>query len=44
VELRSAPSTWWSVEATDEEEALALVPFYVAQRATVIQVAEVEIP
>ena len=35
---------WWCVEAADENEALALVPFYVAQRATVIGVAEVEIP
>ena len=35
---------WWCVEAADEDEALALVPFYVAQRATVIGVAEVDIP
>ena len=26
---------WWAVEAADDEEALALVPFYVAERATV---------
>jgi hypothetical protein len=35
---------WWTVEAADEQEALALVPFYVAARATATRVAEVEIP
>jgi hypothetical protein len=35
---------WWSVEAADEEAALALVPFYVARRATATRVAEVVIP
>ena len=41
---RGGHAIWWSVEAADEDEALALVPFYVAQRATVIPVTEVEIP
>ncbi len=35
---------WWSVEADDEAGALALLPFYVAERATAIRVGEVEIP
>jgi hypothetical protein len=35
---------WWTVEAGSEEEALALLPFYVAQRTTVARVSEVEIP
>jgi hypothetical protein len=35
---------WWTVEAGSEEEALALLPFYVAERTTVARVSEVEIP
>jgi hypothetical protein len=35
---------WWTVEASSEEEALALLPFYVAERTTVAKVSEVEIP
>lgn len=35
---------WWSVEAGSEAEALGLLPFYVAERATATQVDEVEIP
>jgi hypothetical protein len=35
---------WWSVEATSEVEALALLPFYVAERATATRVEEIEIP
>ena len=35
---------WWSVEAYGEAEALGLLPFYVAQRATATRVGEVEIP
>jgi len=35
---------WWSVEATGEAEALALLPFYVSERATATRVGEVEIP
>jgi hypothetical protein len=37
-------SIWWSVEARGEEEALALLPFYVAQRSTATRVRAVEIP
>jgi hypothetical protein len=35
---------WWTVEATGENEALGLLPFFVAERATATQVGEVEIP
>ena len=35
---------WWALEAASENDALGQLPFYVAQRSTVTQVAEVEIP
>ena len=35
---------WWTVEAETEEEALALLPRYVAERTTASRVSEVEIP
>jgi hypothetical protein len=35
---------WWSVQAAGEAEALALLPYFVAKRATATQVREVEIP
>jgi hypothetical protein len=35
---------WWCVETTGEAEALGLLPYYVAQRATATRVTEVEIP
>ncbi len=35
---------WWDVESGDEEHALALLPFYVAERTTAIKVSEVVIP
>jgi hypothetical protein len=35
---------WWSVVADDEAEALALLPPYVAERAAVTRVDEVQIP
>jgi hypothetical protein len=35
---------WWTVEAHSENDALALLPRYVAERTTAIQVAEVPIP
>ena len=34
----------WSVEAASEEEALRLLPAYVAARTTVARVSKVEIP
>jgi hypothetical protein len=35
---------WWTVEAESEEDALRLLPFYVAKRTTATPVSEVEIP
>jgi hypothetical protein len=35
---------WWVVEAPDERQALALLPFFVAERSTVTRVADVVIP
>ena len=37
-------AVWWWVEARGEQEALALLPFFVAQRATATRVREVDIP
>jgi len=35
---------WWTVEAANEQEALALLPAYVAKRTTATAVSQVEIP
>ena len=35
---------WWALEAASEDDALRQLPFYVAQRSTITQVTEVEIP
>lgn len=35
---------WWTVEAATEAEALALLPFFVAERASATRVCEVQIP
>jgi hypothetical protein len=35
---------WWTVEADSEEDALRLLPFYVAERTTITRVSEVQIP
>ena len=35
---------WWAVDAATEEDALALLPFFVAERSTATRVSEVEIP
>jgi hypothetical protein len=35
---------WWTVEAASEENALALLPEYVARRTTAARVSEVQIP
>ena len=37
-------SIWWTVEAGSEQEALAFLPPFVAQRTTVTSVSEVQIP
>jgi hypothetical protein len=35
---------WWTVDAASEEEALRQLPFFVADRTTVLPVNEVQIP
>ena len=35
---------WWTVDAACEQDALALLPFYVAERTTATRVSEVDIP
>ena len=35
---------WWTVEAASEQDALSLLPVYVAERTTATSVSEVEIP
>ena len=35
---------FWAVEAADEAQALGLLPYFVAERATAIRVSEVRIP
>jgi hypothetical protein len=35
---------WWDVEAASDRDALALLPFYVAERTTATVVREVQIP
>jgi len=35
---------WWTVEATSEAEALALLPLFVAERTTATRVSDVGIP
>jgi len=35
---------WWTVDAASEEDALGLLPVYIAERTTVARVSEVDIP
>jgi hypothetical protein len=42
--LEGGHAIWWEVEAVGGEEALALLPPYVARRTTVLPVSEVVIP
>jgi hypothetical protein len=35
---------WWTVDAASEEDALGLLPLYIAERTTVARVNEVHIP
>jgi hypothetical protein len=48
VTLSSCPSGahdgWWTVEADSGQEALALLPFFVAERTEVTRVEEIQIP
>jgi hypothetical protein len=34
---------WWTVEAASENDAPALLPFYVAKRTTITRVSQVQI-
>ena len=42
--LSGGHAIWWTVEAADPEEALGLLPFFLAERATATRVDEVDIP
>jgi hypothetical protein len=42
--LAGGHAIWWTVDAATETDALALLPFFVAQRSTATRVDEVEIP
>ena len=35
---------WWTVDAGSEEDALRLLPYFVAERTTITRVSEVQIP
>ena len=35
---------WWTVDAATAEEALRLLPFYVAERTTATAISDIEIP
>jgi hypothetical protein len=35
---------WWTVDAASEEDALGLLPSYIADRTTVAHISEVDIP
>lgn len=35
---------WWTVHAESEEDALKMLPFYVAERTTIARVSKVRIP
>jgi hypothetical protein len=35
---------WWCVDAASAEDALELLPFFVAERSTAVEVTEVVIP
>ena len=42
--LSGGHAIWWSVEAASEQEAMRLLPAYVAKRTTVTRISEVQIP
>jgi hypothetical protein len=42
--LAGGHAVWWRVQAEDRAAALALLPRYVAERTTPIEVREIEIP
>jgi hypothetical protein len=42
--LSGGQAIWWPVDVASEQDALQLLPFFVAQRLTVTRVTEVVIP
>jgi hypothetical protein len=42
--LSGGHAIWWAVEATSEEDALRLLPYFVARRSTVTRVTKVVMP
>jgi hypothetical protein len=42
--LAGGHGVWWQVEASDRERALGLLPRFVADRTTAVEVRDVEIP
>jgi hypothetical protein len=42
--LAGGHALWWRVQAADRAAALALLPRYVAERTTPLEVREIEIP
>jgi hypothetical protein len=42
--LSGGHDLWWVVEADSTDEALALLPHYVAQRCTAVPIRKVQIP
>ena len=42
--LSGGHAIWWDVNAASEAEALELLPFYIAQRTTVVGITTVKIP
>jgi hypothetical protein len=42
--VRGGHRLWWTVQATDEQAALSLLPPYVAQRTVAEEVREVPLP
>ena len=42
--LAGGHDVWWQIEAASEQEAMAQLPHYVAARAQVIRVSEVQVP
>ena len=42
--LTGGHAIWWAVEAAGPDEALELLPFFIAERATATRVDEVDIP
>ena len=42
--LSGGHAIWWTVDAASEEDALGLLPFYVAERTVASRVSEVRIP